>query len=175
MGRSKILVPTACKKKIGKFLRHAFSWYREKTLGSVFPSPWFPSLWFSCRCHPLWMVRPFKCVCWEGLKPGSGVHSKTGRIPSECCECQKPCEPLLGFHLAGRCPIETISPGISWDLRSCFFSYWVRQEKWSVHVRTGTDSFHFHAIKKKVLKLPIPSPSPFTVLFPVAFPSPLSF
>lgn len=41
------------------------------------------------------------------------------------------------------------SLGISWDRRSCSFSYWVGWEHWPVHMRTGTDSFPFHALRKK--------------------------
>lgn len=123
------------------------------------------------RCSPL--SAPFKCVCCvvcrQEMKPGSAVHLKRGQVPLDC-ECQKPCESLLGFHLAGRCLIETVPPGLSWDLKSCCFSYWVEWEQRPVHVRTGTDSFHFHAIEKKkvpqnLFQAPLPSQLPFLFAF----------
>lgn len=177
--RCKVWVLVACKKKMEKCLWRAFSWYRGKTLGSVSCRPWFPHLPSPVKVgmEPIVSRQAFQIrllgLCREEMKPGPGVHSKRDEYLPEACECQKPCEALLRFHLAGRCSIETISPGISWDLRSCSFSYWVGWEQWPVHVRTGTDSFHFNAIKKKKTTT-IPGPSPFTGLVPGAFPLHLS-
>lgn len=126
--RSKVLVPTACNKKMGKIPKVHFPDTEEKHGVQMFHRPRFPDLWF-VRMWPIVNEWTFQmhllCICREKVKPGSRAHSKRGQIHSECCECQKPCEPLLGFHLAGMCPIETITPEISWDLRSCSFSYWV--------------------------------------------------
>lgn len=54
--------------------------------------------------------------------------------------------------LGSQVPHWNYSLGISWDLRSFSFSYWVGWEHWPVHMRTGTDSFPFHALRKKKKK-----------------------
>lgn len=64
-------------------------------------------------------------------------------------ECHQGPAALLEFHLAARGPIETISPGISWDQRCSSFSYRWEKKQWRVHVRTGVDCFHFWAVEKE--------------------------
>lgn len=151
-----------------KFLWQAFSWYRGKTLGSVFHRPRFPSLGLKCGCSSLWAGRLFKCR--KEVKPGPGVHSKKGQIPSSAENVRSPVNPSLGFSWQagallnlsprGSHGIRDPAPSLTgWDESNSQFIWGQRQIL-----------FIFVPLKKKSPKRPILGPSVFSALVPVAFP-----